>query len=191
VIPITPYVGVSVPAGTDGKALESLKSLFAGVPMRVTFNSLDERGFLVPDARSQLVLAEFGLIRTATGPHGSRWRLASSPVTVAALEAIRPWYCEATETAVTGLKACVESLEPDQMGLGALAALVAAGQTARAIPLPDTDRSRGGLLGRLARVLAGRGAGAPGLTLWDNPWSVSDFSLEIGWGGGDACSSEM
>jgi len=191
VIPITPYVAVSIPAGTDRQALESLRSLFTGLPMRVTFNTLDETGSLVPDTRSQLVLAELGLARTAAGRHGTEWRVVHKPVTASALQAIRAWYRDVVETAVSSLEPLVRSLGADEPGQAGLIALIAAGQTARAIPLPDVDKARGGLWGRLARMMAGRGASVPGLTLWDNPWAISDFSVKMAWGGGEPCSSEM
>ncbi|MDP2856620.1 MAG: hypothetical protein Q8P50_01415 [Bacillota bacterium] len=191
VIPITPHLAVSIPAGTDRQALESLRSLFTGLPMRVTFNTLDETGSIVPDARSQLVLAELGLARTATGPHGTEWRLAHKPVATSTLRAIREWYAVTVETAASGLEPLVRSVGTDAPASAGLAALVAAGQTARAVPLPEVDKVRGGFLGRLARIIVGRGASVPGLTIWENPWSVWDFSVEMARGGGEPCSSEM
>jgi hypothetical protein len=92
---------------------------------------------------------------------------------------------------MSSLEPLVRSVGADEAASAGLAALIAAGQTARAIPLPEGDRAKSGFLGRLARIIAGRGASVPGLTLWENPWAISDFSVEMAWGGGAACSSEM
>ena len=191
VIPITPSVAVSVPAGTAREALEALRTLFEGVPARVTFNSLDENGSLVPDARSQIVLAGLGLVKSVTGPRGSGWRLVNKPITVAALRAIGRWYRDAVETAVSGLQPVVIAATGEREEVQGLVALIAAGQAARTMPLPEANRSKNGILGRLARMMAGRGANVPGLTIWEDPWSVWDFSVEMAHGqGGSPCSSE-
>lgn len=177
VISITPDAAISIPAGTGREAVRALRSLFEGQPMRVTFNSLDENAALVPDARTHLVLSEMGLIRSVAGPRGSEWRLATRPVTVAALRAIKGWYRDAVEVAVSGLEPVVSAAAEDREEMRGLVALVASGQAALALPLPEANKSRGGILGRIARVIAGQSASVPGLTVWEDPWSIWDFSV--------------
>ncbi len=191
-ISITQNTGVSIPVGTSREALQALRSLFEGLPARVTFNSLDENAALVPEARMQLVLSEMGLIRSVAGPRGSEWRLSTRPVTVGALRAIEGWYREALEVAASELEPLVSAAvanaavgnatmisaaAQDREEIRGLVALVAAGQAALAVPLPEANKSPGGILGRIARMLAGQGANVPDLTIWEDPWSIWDFSV--------------